>query len=599
MTTPPEFLALQQAVAGRYSLDREIGRGGMGVVFLARDVALDRRVAIKLLPPTLAADQRVRDRFLREARTAAGLSHPNVVPIYAVEEHGDLVFFVMAFVDGETVGARVRRDGPMRAADVLRMSQEIAWALGHAHARGVIHRDVKPENILIDRESDRAMVTDFGIARDIEDPDTPPSGSIRGTPQYMSPEQAAGEPLDPRSDIYSLGVTTFFMATGLLPFESDSVAGYLVKLASEPAPKLGPLAPRLPTKFSDTIDRCLTKNPEGRPQSAEALAGEIGTCRGALVKVPAALSRFRREADLVGGDVATFFGGALGSFVVFEILRATEGDFFGIFFGLEMIFITVFSGLSIARMTQLVGHARGLLKRGYGHHALKAGLEMAERADIEEDDLEPRASRGNPWITAGVGTLATALGVSVAFIVESDATLVFSFASAIGGPMLTVRRLWSQMKAPRLWRRLLKGRLGRWAFRLGKIGLKDRPEALPDQGERTEVVLGGAAEQLFNALPADQKLKLGDVPALVSKLEADALVLRKHSDDTKASERLKTTVAALETLRLDLLRLHAGNLTLDELTVDIEAAKNVRLEIDNNLAARREVEEAITPTATG
>ncbi|UCD24306.1 MAG: serine/threonine protein kinase [Gemmatimonadota bacterium] len=591
MTTTPEFIALQRAVAGRYSLDRELGRGGMGVVFLARDVALDRRVAIKLLPPDLAADEIVRKRFLREARTAAGLSHPNVVQIHSVEEHGDLVFFVMAFVDGETLGARVRRDGPMRASDVMRVTQEVAWALAHAHARGVIHRDVKPDNVLIDRESDRALVTDFGIAREIQAADTPPSGPVLGTPQYMSPEQAAGEPVDPRSDLYSLGVTSFFAATGRLPFEANSVAGYLVKLANDRPPKLGPLAPRLPTRFADLIDKCLAKDAGMRPSTADGLASEIDSARGALVRVPVPLERFRREADGVGGDVATFLGGALGSATVFEILRAAEGDFLGILFGIEMVFITVFLGLSVARATQLFSQARELLKRGYTHHALRAGLELAERRDLEDEELEPKTSRAAPWLTAGAGVTITALGVGAGIIVESDVAVILSLASAVGGPMLTIRRLWSQLGAPKWWRRLLKGRLGRWVFRVGSIGLPDRPEALPDQGERTEVVLGGVAEQLFTALPPDQRDKLGNVPALIAKLEADALALRKSGETPEAMERLSATVAALETLRLDLLRLHAGNVTLDELTQDIEAADQVRREIDRHLEAAREVED--------
>ena len=587
----PEFLALQRAVVGRYSLDRELGRGGMGVVFLARDVALDRRVAIKLLPPQLATDDTVRHRFLREARTAASLSHPNVVQIHAVEEHGDLVFFVMTFVDGETLGARVRRDGPMRATDLMRVTQEVAWALTQAHARGVIHRDVKPENVLIDRESDRAMVTDFGIARVIEAGDTPPSGPIRGTPQYMSPEQASGGPVDLRSDLYSLGATAFFAATGRPPFEATSVTGHLVKLANERAPKLGPLAPRLPTRFANLVDRCLARDPEARPLSADELASEIGTVRGALVRVPAPLERFLREADSVGGDVATFLGGALGSATVFEILRAAEGDFFGILVGIEMVFITVFLSLSVARASQLFGQARELLKRGYAHHALRAGLELAERRDREEEELERKPGWAKPWLTAGAGATVTALGVGAGIVVESDIAVVIALATAVGGPMLTIRRLWSQLGAPKWWRRLLKGRLGKFAFSVGRIGIKDRPEALPDHGERTEVVLGGVAEQLFSALPVEQQQRLGDVPALVANLEADALALRGRDEDPGAMERLAATVAALETLRLDLLRMHAGNVTLDELTQDIEAAEQVRLEIDRHLEASREVED--------
>ncbi|PYP42176.1 MAG: hypothetical protein DMD43_03940, partial [Gemmatimonadetes bacterium] len=155
-----EFVELQTAVAGKYTLERELGRGGMGIVFLARDVGLDRPVALKLLPPYLAAQSGFKDRFLSEARLAARLSHPNIVTIHAVEEHDDLVFFVMAYIRGETLTQRVERTGPLSAPQATRLLQEVAWGLGYAHANGVIHRDVKPDNILIEQASGRAMVAD-------------------------------------------------------------------------------------------------------------------------------------------------------------------------------------------------------------------------------------------------------------------------------------------------------------------------------------------------------------------------------------------------------------------------------------------------------
>src|ERR1041385_6422930 len=199
---PPsgELLALQQLLAGRYSIERELGRGGMGIVFLARDVALDRLVAIKLLPPQLA-NPAARDRFLREARTAAGLSHPNIVPIHAVEQLGDCVFFVMGYVDGETLRERVARTGPLAPRLAMKVMQEVGWALAYAHRCGVIHRDVKPDNIMIERGTDRELVTDFGIAvRGGEG--KAGVADAAGTARYMSPEQALGEAVDERSDVY-------------------------------------------------------------------------------------------------------------------------------------------------------------------------------------------------------------------------------------------------------------------------------------------------------------------------------------------------------------------------------------------------------------
>src|SRR6185503_9185500 len=161
----PLFLSFQAAVAGRYSLDRELGRGGMAVVYLARDVRLDRPVAIKLLPPELGAQDRLRDRFMREARTAARLSHPHIVPIHAVDEVRGYVFYVMSYVDGETLAERVANRGPLPPREASRLLQEVASALAAAHGQGVVHRDVKPGNILLERSTGRAMVTDFGIAR--------------------------------------------------------------------------------------------------------------------------------------------------------------------------------------------------------------------------------------------------------------------------------------------------------------------------------------------------------------------------------------------------------------------------------------------------
>ena len=590
----PEFIALQRVVAGRYSLDRELGRGGMGVVFLARDVALDRLVAIKLLPPDLAADPALRARFLTEARTAAGLSHPNIVPIHAVEEHGDLVFFVMGYVDGGTLGSRVRHDGPLPTMELTRAIQEVAWALGHAHARGVIHRDVKPDNVLFERDTGRALVTDFGIARVIEAGDTPPSGAVRGTPQYMSPEQASGGSVDARSDLYSLGVTAFFAATGRLPFESGTVEGFVAKHTAEPAPELARLAPRLPARFTAAIDRCLTKDPRGRFPSAEDLAHEVGAASGALVRVPAPLSRFMRESEVIGGDVASYLGGVLASGILFETLRAIEGDFFGILFGLEMVFIVVFAALSGARTVQMAGLARRLLKSGYGHRALQVGLELEERREQEESAPEFEQGGMLPWVTVAAGAAVTAIGVGVGVVWESDLTVVLGMASAIGAPMVTIRRLWSQLGWGKWWRKRLKGRLGRLAFRLGGIGLGEQPLALPAEGERTEVALGHAAEQLFAALPAEQRARIGDIPAVLAKLEADALVLRERQrDNPRASMRLSTAVAALESMRLDLLRLHAGDASLDELTQDLQAARRLSEQIDGELLAKHEVEDLL------
>ena len=271
-TPSAEFLALQSAVAGRYSLEKEIGRGGMGIVFLARDVALERLVAIKLLPPPMAKQAALRRRFLREARTAAKLSHPNIIPIFAVEEVGEFVFFVMAYVQGESLGERVGRGGPLRPGDATQIMRDISWALAYAHAQGVVHRDIKPDNILLEQGTGRALVADFGIAY-VGDAD--PGGEIAevlGTPEFMSPEQATGEPVDARSDIYSLGVTAFYALSGQPVFQAESPSEILAQHIGAAPPRLASLVPGVSRKLSTVIERCLAKEPADRMQNGEELA---------------------------------------------------------------------------------------------------------------------------------------------------------------------------------------------------------------------------------------------------------------------------------------------------------------------------------------
>src|SRR6185503_7246147 len=256
----PLFLSLQEALAGHYALERELGRGGMAIVYLARDVRLDRPVAIKLLPPHLAAHDKLRDRFIREARTAARLSHPHIVPIHAVEEVRGYVFYVMSYVDGETLAERVANRGPLPPRETSRVLQEVAGALAAAHAEGVVHRDVKPANILLERATGRAMVTDFGIARAADGAETA-VGELLGTPEYMSPEQAAGEAVDARSDVYSLGVVAYYVVSGQLPFPAPTIQAVLAKQLTQVPPPVASLTPGLPRSLANAIDTCLIKDP--------------------------------------------------------------------------------------------------------------------------------------------------------------------------------------------------------------------------------------------------------------------------------------------------------------------------------------------------
>ena len=295
-TVPDPILdALTQAVAGRYEVRRELGRGGMGAVFLAEDLALDREVAIKVLPPELAVQPALRERFVREAKLAASLSHPNIIHVHAVEEHGDLLAFVMQYVDGETLTERIARSGPYDAADCARLLQDTAWALGYAHARGIVHRDVKPDNLMIERGTGRALIMDFGIARQERATSLTEVGHSIGTPHYMSPEQAAAETVDGRSDLYSLGCVGFFAATGRPPFEAESAHKLLMQHLTTPAPSVSSVRPEFPPGLTAVIAKALEKDPAARHATGEAMAEAIGALQLRSREVAPLLRLFHQQ----------------------------------------------------------------------------------------------------------------------------------------------------------------------------------------------------------------------------------------------------------------------------------------------------------------
>jgi tRNA A-37 threonylcarbamoyl transferase component Bud32 len=277
----PLAARLAEALGNAFTIEGEIGRGGMGVVYRARDERLQRRVAIKVLPPELAFQNDIRERFTREAQTAARLSHPHIVPIHTVGEGQGLVYFVMGYVDGESVAARIRRRGRLPVEEVRRIMRETADALSAAHALSVIHRDIKPDNILLEGTRGRVMVTDFGIAKALSTGSGATLtgvGVAIGTPAFMSPEQAAGErDIDGRSDLYSLGVVAYQMLTGELPFSAPSVAGVLMKQITEPAPDLRRKRPDIPEDLALAVARCLEKDPSNRWPTADALRRALET----------------------------------------------------------------------------------------------------------------------------------------------------------------------------------------------------------------------------------------------------------------------------------------------------------------------------------
>lgn len=623
------FLDFQAAVAGRYSLEHELGRGGMGVVYLAREVRLDRPVAIKLLPPSKASDPKLRERFLREARTAAKLSHPNIIAIFAVEEIGGFVFFAMAYVEGETLTERVRRRGPLAPSDASRLLRDVAWALAYAHGQGVIHRDVKPDNILLEG-SGRVLVADFGIAGVVAGAGALKSSEIIGTPEFMSPEQALGEDVDGRSDLYSLGVVGYFAFSGALPFEAERATDVLAKQVTEPAPLLGATAPLVPRRLAQAIDRCLAKDPHDRPDGPAALAEQLSHALEQRRELPVALRAFvKHDARLDGGGVLLYPFAMLIATPLVTALTASS----------VTGFIALFLGYTAVPLSVLVNRARRLLNAGFDH----SDLGVAFKAEIERSREERAYGLGHGggaskfervlrWLsmtgfgTAVVGIAALLTSTSFGPPVFAVRLLVLGasvgLASGFGALVMLQRR---RDVDAEFWGRLWTGKFGKWLFKIARPFMNQNALPASLTHRPTELALGMAAEQLYDTLPKTTRQQLRDLPDVVHRLEQDAQRMRARLEELQEAlgganrgaadpainarhdriaadlsaerdlvqQRLKDAVAALETIRLNLLRLHAGTGSVHSLTTDLGLARALARDIDAQVDGYREVEEAL------
>lgn len=323
MTSPPPASAddlagrLQAAMGEGYQVETALGSGGFAVVYLVRDLHLKRRLAVKVLSPDLITSRTVLERFRREAETVAQLSHPHIVPLHFIGQKDDLLYLVMECIDGGSLADRIEKEGRLPPPEVSRILREVASALEHAHKRGVIHRDIKPHNVLIEPDTGRTLVTDFGIARTAEGGSLTATGMLIGTPAYLSPEQVAGEGGDHRADIYALGVVAYEMLTGQAPFTGPTPTAVLMKRLGEPPPALAKVRPEAPERLRDVIEGMLASDPGQRFQSAgdvvRALDGlppvSGGQATGELVFKA---RRKRRQARTLGwAALGLVLGGAV------------------------------------------------------------------------------------------------------------------------------------------------------------------------------------------------------------------------------------------------------------------------------------------------
>ena len=261
---------------GRYEVEEIIGTGGMGVVLKGFDEALSRYSAIKVLAPVLATSAAARQRFSREAKSSAAVVHDHVVPIHTVDEEGGLPYFIMPLIEGESLEQRVASTGPLDVKEILRIGKQVAAGLAAAHEQGLVHRDVKPGNILLESGVERVLITDFGLARAIDDASVTQSGVIAGTPQYMSPEQARGESLDHRSDLFSLGSVLYFMCAGHSPFRAETTMGVLRRISDQTPRALCDVNSDAPDWLETIVMKLLAKNPDERFHSASEVSELLG-----------------------------------------------------------------------------------------------------------------------------------------------------------------------------------------------------------------------------------------------------------------------------------------------------------------------------------
>jgi serine/threonine-protein kinase len=624
-STDPELRAhVERVLTGNYELDQEIGRGGMGIVYKARDRRLKRAVAIKVLPPELAFRSEIRTRFLREAETAAQLSHPNIVPIYSVDERAGIVYFVMAYVDGENLAVRLHRQGALDADECRRVLLEVARALAYAHERNVVHRDIKPDNILIQNGDHRVMVTDFGIARAVSEGGADrltATGMAIGTPAYMSPEQSMGErAIDGRSDLYSLGVVGYQMLTGVPPFEAPSTPALLVKHLSERPEPVEQRRPDVPPDLGRAVMLCLEKEPANRFPSAGALAvaletGDVPALPGVQPLPPAAPTPSLRHAAYAAppetGEVERYapsstervrwfappvvrFRKKLAPFFAFSAVSILL-SIFGIMSGLVSLagIWSVFIAFQYARLWTEGYDWRDVFKQPRDRlffdvvaewvDSVRALWDKKKRAEVRTRE---RLRVGSPGLFEAEQSPPRARPASAA-VSPRDAAAP-----------LTGQQAGAVREAARERDQII--RLVQTLSKSDREIIADVPATADALYDRVEALSASLAELDRSLTPnaatsIDQEIVTLEAQANPLDLRASEERVRRlaylkrqrraiadlQARRERASEKLESCLLSLQNMRLDVLKLKAGGQTLQHVTLVAEQAMALAREVDN------------------
>jgi hypothetical protein len=620
--TDPLRERITAALGSQYRIEDEIGRGGMSVVYRAQDLRLNRSVAVKVLPPELALDPAVRSRFRREAQTSAQLSHPNIVPIYDVGEADGVVYFVMALVRGGNLGTLLEQR-PLRAVDeVRRILAEVADALAYAHLRGVIHRDIKADNILLEFEGGRCMVTDFGIARAMEEgARLTQTGIAVGTPTYMSPEQAVGDKhVDGRSDIYSLGVVGYQMLTGRVPFTAGNAMALLLKHVSELPQQILDLRPETPRPLADAVERAMAKAADARWPTAAAfrealLSGDNGNAWRAEPREPV---RYVSPVPRSGRrDVQLAVKSPAATKLATADARPTPAP-------IEM---------EAAHLAALTPEERADLRLWNGRINLVDRVKFARRFALATGVM----------VFVGFGAVAGAADVPP-LVLSPLVPLYMSFklwrrGQSLKQRGLRLRRVFLSLRSRSAFpipvvasekeleklatRPVLDGPFGTLIRRaaadraaiaeiVGKMSKEDRA-LVPDVKPTSDALLDrvvGLARAIHNMESDVDTAQLTDLNARIASLRDDTrtpeeerrVSLMHHQRDTLDAlarrrtamiKQMESAALALGNLRLDLIRLRSSGIgsSLHEVSSATQQARAVSNEIDTFLAAAEELRE--------